>query len=102
MYNHGLADGSISDSQLSASSVANSNYAVRTARLGTANNGWLPAYSDYSAWLQVDFEETVNIAIIKTQGIYNGAGLTRTFSVSFGDDGSTFQDYQENGRTKVA
>ena len=96
----GLGDGSIGDSQITASSNAN-GYPVSSVRLDTTQNFWHPKGTDTSPWLQVDFQEIVNIVIIKTQGAIEEESFIRTFSVSYGDDGTNFQDYQDEERTKV-
>ncbi|CAB4013337.1 lactadherin-like isoform X2, partial [Paramuricea clavata] len=100
----GLGNGSIiSNSQITASSIRNSEFKASGVRLDTTENVWRPWKTDYKSWLQVDFQEIVNIAIIKTQGSVVGDIITfvTTFSVSYGDDGTNFQDYEDAGRTKI-
>ena len=100
MTDLGLSDGNISDSQITASSEY-AALAATSVRL-TATSGWRSKSLDAYPWLQVDFQEVVNIAIIKTQGVeQTQSSFVRTFSVSFGNDGTNFEDYQHAGRKKV-
>ena len=99
MTDLGLSDGSISDSQITASNEKGSYPAVGV-RLGTGN-AWETKSTDIYPWLQVDFLNVVNIAIVKTQGAITRVNFVRTFSVSFGHDGVNFEDYQNGGRKKV-
>lgn len=99
MTDLGVSDGSISDSQITASTEEHSNPATGV-RLDTGN-AWEASHTDGFPWLQVDFQEVVNIAIVKTQGMSTSEKFVRTFSVSFGDDGENFEEYQDAGRKKV-
>ena len=101
MTDLGLGDGSIIDSQITASSTATAVLNAGAVRLDTTENVWIPKSFDYNSWLQVDFQEIVNITIIKTQGGVTEKSFVRTFSVSYGDDGANFQDYKDAGRMKV-
>ena len=96
----GLSDGTISDSQITASTEYSHSPAAGV-RLNSTESGWLAKSTDSYPWLQVDFQEVVNIAIIKTQGSEGTGQFVRTFSISFGNDGTNFADYQDSGRKKV-
>ena len=96
-----MGDGSIIDSQITASSTTTAVLNAGAVRLDTTENVWIPKTFDYNSWLQVEFQEIVNITIIKTQGGFTEKSFVRTFSVSYGDDGTNFQDYKDAGRTKV-
>ena len=97
----GLADGSVSNSQFTASSEYDSTKVASNVRMGVIGASWRPSDDDYKPWLQVDFQETVTVAMIKTRGAYDVYWFVRTFSVSYGDDGSNFQDHVDGERTKV-
>lgn len=101
VYDLGMADNSISDSQLTDSTVGLNLNPPSAGRLHSTQSGWCADDNDHKSWIQVDFEEAVSIAIIKTQGQHGGDGFIRTFYVRYGNDGSTFRDYQIAGRTKV-
>ena len=93
-----MTDGRILDEQITASSQRGTSSAASQVRIDTPDV-WAASSPDYEPWLKVDFQDFVEITIIKTMG---GAGkFVRTFSVSFGSDDTNFQQYQDNGRTKV-
>ena len=97
----GLSDESISDSQITASTDYDHSPAAGV-KLDPTGSAWRSKSTDGNPWLQVDFQEVVNIAIIKTQGVEETqSSFIRTFSISFGNDGTNFEDYQHAGRKKV-
>ena len=90
----------IRDSQITASTNYDGEYRDIYARLNHPT-GWSPANNDYSSpWLQVDFTLVLTVDAIETQG---GGVLsyTKTYSISYGNDGISFQTYDENGAEKV-
>lgn len=94
----------IGDKQIMASSYYTEYYHGIYGRLGQPEDSyWCPANSDYDApWLQVDFKSKVSVDGIDTQG---GPGswssLTKTFTISYGNDGIIFEVFKENGVDKV-
>ncbi len=91
----------IRDNQISTSSNYDVDIRDIFARLNHPNQYWTPANSDYdNPWLTVDFRSIVTVDGIATQG----GGLTsrtKTFTVSYSNDGITFDVYKENGVEKV-
>ncbi|CAB4026958.1 Hypothetical predicted protein [Paramuricea clavata] len=102
----GMRNGLISDSQISASSQWDSNHSPSNSRLFYApHNGrtgaWSSKTNDVNQWLQIHFKRLTAIVGVSTQG---RAGLTqfvKSYTLSYSQDGSTFQSYTSNGLLKV-
>ena len=94
----------ISDKQITASSYYSEYYHGIYGRLGLPEDSyWCPSNSDYDApWLQVDFKSKVSVNGIDTQGgLGSWSSLTKTFTVSYRNDGINFEVFKENGVDKV-
>ena len=91
----------IRDNQITASSNYDVYYRDIYARLKHTTAYWTPANSDYdNPWLQVDFMSNVIIDGIDTQG-GGGASWVKSYTVSYGNDGITFDVYKQNNVEKV-
>ena len=103
----GMQNGLISDSQISASSEFNSGYGPSNGRLFyTPHNGRTGAWSsrtvDINQWLQIDFKRPTAIVGISIQGragSYNQ--YVTSYTLSYSQDGLSFQVYKPNGDLKV-
>ena len=103
-----MANHFILDSQITASSERTDLSKAFFGRLnltGLANtmrNGWLRGREDTNPWLQVDFTKTVIVSGISTQGRSHGGGWVTTYQVSYGNNGSYFKFYEQNGQIRVS
>ena len=107
----GVANPSIiSDNQMNASSTANStqfddHFQAAYGRLNSdRGDGWCtlePSRTD--DWLQVDFNRTMQVCGVATQGD-NGLGERQwvtDFKLSFSSDGNTWTTYTEADNTEI-
>lgn len=95
----GMASGSISDRQISASSEYNTYLAAKNGRLHNGT-GWSADTDDASQWLQIDFGvQYPTVTRVATQGsrAYPDEWVTE-YKLEFSNDGGTFQYYVEQGQ----
>ena len=96
-----MENGTILDSQISASSVFNPNYAAKQARLhfkrdGVRTGSWSAKNNDKNQWLQVDLQQTTRITAIATQG-RNGhtpGQWVQEYKLQYGEDIQTLKFYR--------
>ena len=89
-----LEDGTIPDSQLSASSSGSSSYGPHRGRLSSGTNFWLPRTRDQSQWFQVDLGQVETVGGVATQGRSGLSGQRITsYKIQYSTDGITFTDY---------
>ena len=106
----GMEDQQISDSAVTASSTMAPStllYASGNARLhykggARRNGGWIPAVSDHSQWLQINFESDRHVTGIATQGYYQGLYYVKSYSLQYVDDRGYLQQYLPEWHTKVS
>lgn len=102
-----MENNKIHDSQISASSVWNSNTGAANARLGfrAKNNrigSWAARTNDVHQWLQVNFKTSTFVGAIKIQGREDCCNqFVKTYTVSWSNCGKVFYAYQQQGKTKV-
>ena len=99
-----MADPSIiSDDQMTASSYYSSYWLPHYGRLkNTRGGGWtarLP--SSVSDWLQIDFERTVQVCAVETQGDVDGNEWVIAFYLSFSSDGASWSNSTYENGTQV-
>lgn len=106
----GLANGIVTNQQMSASSSWDKDHGPENARLNLAairgkTGGWATNTNNQNQFLQVDFWRNVKITKLQTQGYHNRAWWVQKYGLSYSaDHGSSslpFQKYQENGADKV-
>ena len=91
----------IRDAQINASSNYDVYYRDNYARLNHPTSFWRTDNSDnVNPWLQIDFLSETIVNSIETQG-GSTSSRVETYTVSYGNDGVTFQIYKENGVDKV-
>ena len=94
----GMEKGSIIDAQVKASTEWDSSYAAKNARLNLAagRGGWRPRIDNTDQWIQVDLGENTQVAGIKTQGCAKHEEWVESFTISYSNDGTIFQPYEQN------
>ena len=105
-----MEDKLIPDSAITASSTLASStllYAPGNARLhykggGGRNGGWMPAVSDHSQWLQINFGSKRHVTGIGTQGYHQGPFYVKSYTLQYVDDQGYLQQYQPEWHTKVS
>ena len=100
----GMQDGMIVDSQIAASSSKYFLSGASNARLNlteTTYGGWIAADQDSDPWLQVNFISNVTVTGIATQGLEDGQHWVNNYTVVFGYDRDSLNDYKVNGAIKV-
>ena len=92
-----MEKGSIKDAQITASTQWSASYAATNARLhSTAGiGGWGPLHNNAHQFLQVDLGKEMEVTGIKTQGCHSGGYWVRSYTVSYGNDGTHFQYYEK-------
>ena len=95
----GMRRGTIPDSAITASSAQNSDSNAYYARLNNTK-AWVPDPNSKSAWIQVNLQYMRNITGIATQG-FQGS-YVKQYYVSYGDDGTNWRNYTEQGTVKVS
>ena len=106
----GMENQQISDSAVTASSTMAPStflYAPGNARLhykggARRDGGWIPAVSDYSQWLQINFGSDRHVTGIATQGYHQGLFYVKSYSLQYVDDRGYLQQYQPEWHTKVS
>ena len=95
----------ISDDQMTASS----NYSWTSYWLphyghlsDTRGGGWAARLSSsVSDWLQIDFERTVQVCAVETQGDVDGIAWVIDFYLSFSSDGASWSNFTYENGTQV-
>ena len=92
-----MADGTIQDNQISASSVNSpSTYASHFARLDSSQNGWGSHTGTLNEWIQVAFDTPVIINGITTQGFLTS--YVTAYKVQYLDDNGWAWFYVQDNR----
>ncbi|XP_068676289.1 uncharacterized protein [Montipora foliosa] len=97
----GIEKGSITNARITASTQHGSQYRSYYARLNSNSGSWVPTSANAYQWLQVDLGKKTSVTEIKTQGRYNYNQWVTSYRVSYSNDGSNFQTYQENNKDKI-
>ena len=102
----GTQNGLISDSQISASSEWDSNHGPSNSRLfytphDDRTGAWSAKTNDINQWLQIDFKRTTAIFGISTQGRAVNTQHVTSYTLSYIQDGLSFQAYKPHGALKV-
>ena len=63
--------------------------------------GWIPAVSDHSQWLQINFGRDTQVTGIATQGFYHALYYVKSYTLQYIDDRGFLQQYQPETHTKV-
>lgn len=104
----GIANGGITDGQMTASSewdVNNGNHGPRRGRLhyqetASTVGGWVSAFNDDKQWLQIDLgNKNTKVTRVATQGRNGYSQWVATFKLQYSNDGVNFQYYTEQGQT---
>ena len=95
-----MALGSISDTQITASSQLDDNHSASQARLhfqadGDKVGGWSALTNDQNQWLQVDFGSYTKVTRLATQGTNGSDQWVTRYMLQYSDDGITFHLYKE-------
>ena len=105
-----MESGSISDSQLTASSELNSYHAIRRARLHTketdvySRGSWVSATNDLNQWYQVDVGKITPVTHVATQGrnYHSPTQMVTKYKLQFSNDGASFLFYKRQGESSEA
>ena len=110
----GMESGAIADSQISASSVFDSRYGPKRARLYTkewstpviwrGSGAWSSLTKDLNQWLQVDLGKITPVTHVATQGrnSVSPAQMVTKYKLQFSDDGASFLFYKRQGESADA
>ena len=105
----GIALGTITDSQISASSKLDNTHSAAQARLhskavGSKYGAWSAHENDHHQWLQIDFGSSTKITRLATQGRNGFNEWVTKYNLSYSDDGVHFHSYKMVGvsRAKVS
>ncbi|CAB3988583.1 Hypothetical predicted protein [Paramuricea clavata] len=102
-----MESGKIRDNHITASSEYNIGHRAPNGRLNFMANGgrtgaWSSGRNDRNQWLQVDFQRSVIITGISTQGREDCCvQFVKSYTISFGDNGIQFHSYKPKGILKV-
>ncbi|XP_015763104.1 PREDICTED: receptor-type tyrosine-protein phosphatase delta-like isoform X3 [Acropora digitifera] len=99
----GMANGTITDSDITSSPVLNSDSYAKFARLGR-EKAWIPTKTDEHPWIQVNLQRLINITGLATQGLVfrDKIAFIRSYYLSHGDiNGTNWMNYTVQGKTKV-
>ena len=96
-----MEDGSISDSQISASSQLDSSHAAIHGRLHFGKAGsWSASSNDVNQWLQIDLgSRHTEVTRVATQGRNDYPQWVAKYKLQYSDDGVNFQYYRDQGKT---
>ena len=100
----GMENGTIQDSDITASSAYDVNTGPEKARLhmeeemsdGKYSAGWVAKTNDDRQWIEINLKQVVKITKIATQGGYHYYYWVTSFSLSYRvDDKPDYHDYQK-------
>ena len=98
----GMANGAITDEQISASSEHNpTTHSLKFGRLFyTLNSGaWVAKVSDDSQWIQIDLlRNNIKVTRLATQGRANYGQWVTSYKLQQSNDGTNFKYYREAGQ----
>ena len=97
-----MESGQIADGQITASTNYNAAHGASNGRLnfkagGGKTGAWSALTNNVHQWLQVDLRAKTEVTGIKIQGRQDFNQWVKTFTISYSNDGATFQPYQ-NGK----
>lgn len=96
---HGVANGAITEQQITASTEFNSDLAPLFGRLFYPS-GWSTAVNNVSQWLQIDLgQKNIKITGAATQGRHNSGQWVTTYKLHYSDNGVSFICHKEEGQT---
>ena len=95
----GMALGTITDAQISASSKLDNTHSAAQARLhskvvGSKYGAWSAHENDHHQWLQIDFGSSTKITRLATQGRNGFNEWVTKYNLSYSDDGVHFHSYK--------
>lgn len=61
---------------------------------GSFKGNWLSQYADSRQFLQIDLGNVTKVTAIALQGRYDAGQWTKTFTLSYANDGATFTEYK--------
>ena len=98
-----MADSSIiGDHQMTASSSLAMITYPHLGRLNMRLSSWMPSTSNsLFDWLQIDFERTVKVCGVETQGDFQNNGWVIDFYLSFSSDGASWSNSTYENGTQV-
>ncbi|CAB3993826.1 Hypothetical predicted protein [Paramuricea clavata] len=97
----GMQNGRIQDSLITASSIYWAARSTKQGRLNSASS-WSAGENDQNPWIQVDLGREEDVTAIGTQGRGDKAQWVKTYSVSYGSNGSAFEPYKINDVVKTS
>ncbi|KAF7476319.1 Hypothetical predicted protein [Marmota monax] len=104
----GMENKLISDAQITASSYFTNMFATWSpsqARLHLQGrtNAWRPQVNNPKEWLQVDFQKTMKVTGIITQGVKSllTSMFVKEFLISSSQDGHHWTLFLQNGKVKI-
>nr|XP_020765275.1 coagulation factor VIII-like isoform X1 [Odocoileus virginianus texanus] len=104
----GMENKAILDTQISASSHLSNMFATWSpsqARLNLQGrtNAWRPQVNNPKEWLQVDFQKTMRVTGITTQGVKSmlTSMYVKEFFISSSQEGHNWTPFLQNGKVKV-
>ena len=99
----GMENGTILDSQITASSQQSGSTPANNGRLNyTSVSSWCAATSDSNPYLQIDLQTLHIICAVSTQGNSQADQWVKTYTLQTSIAGSSsWTDYKENGVVKV-
>ena len=104
-----MESGTISDSQITASSEWSEINSPKRARLYTREDSygrgaWSSLTSDFNQWLQVDLGKITPVTHVATQGrnSYSPVQMVTKYKVQFSDDGVSFFSHKRQGESSDA
>ena len=67
---------------------------------GSFNGGWVSQYGGADQFLQIDLSNVTKVTRIATQGRYDAGWWTKTYTLSYSNDGAAFTAYK-NGEVTL-
>ena len=99
-----MANGAITDGQVTASSQANSNHAAIQGRLHYKvkfkAGAWAAGKNDKNQWLQIDLIGQCIVTRVATQGRNDYDQWVTKYTLQYSNDTASFQYYKEPGQNE--
>ena len=101
-----MTRGTITDTQITASSELDNTHSAAQARLhskahGSKYQAWSAHENDHHQWLQIDFGSSTKITRLATQGRNGFNEWVTKYNLSYSDDGVHFHSYKMMGESRA-
>lgn len=97
----GMADGRITNNQITASTYYNSAYYPYYGRLTREFDGWRPKHAQPNSWIQIEMTKAMNISGVMTRGGGHYSQWITAFKIQYGNSTNALKTIQDEYGDKL-